>query len=240
MARSADITRWRPTTHCLLCAAHGFTAFPLAVQAGYRSRTTGIECATGAARETRLELMARACAVHGRHLAGYARRSGRSVGPTRKHSAASRRAFPASIPPTFLALCLRPWQGPTNWKTPWTRWRKPSTGRKVRANNGSRQPAAPEGRTTLATRGFAPAAAVTACFKRSIALAQEQGALSWELRSATSLARLLFDTWNAQEAHRLLAPVYGRFTEGHQSVDLVAARTLLERSAVRPDRSVAR
>lgn len=63
---------------------------------------------------------------------------------------------------------------------------------------------------------------------RALAQAQEQGALAWELRSATCLAEL----WNAQgkpePAHQLLAPVYQRFTEGFNSPDLRRARECLE------------
>ncbi|MFR0687752.1 ATP-binding protein [Enterobacterales bacterium AE_CKDN230030158-1A_HGKHYDSX7] len=63
---------------------------------------------------------------------------------------------------------------------------------------------------------------------RGLALAAEQGALAWELRAATSLAEL----WNRQgrqeQAQRLLAPVYQRFTEGFDSPDQRRARQCLE------------
>jgi hypothetical protein len=61
----------------------------------------------------------------------------------------------------------------------------------------------------------------------SLNMARRQGALSWELRSAASLARL----WQAQrrlaDARNLIAPVYGRFSEGFATADLTAARRLL-------------
>jgi predicted ATPase len=67
-----------------------------------------------------------------------------------------------------------------------------------------------------------------ACFVRSIRIAQRQEAKSLELRSATSLARL----WRAQEkreqAHELLAPVYGWFTEGFDTADLRDAKAVLD------------
>jgi predicted ATPase len=65
-------------------------------------------------------------------------------------------------------------------------------------------------------------------FLRSLAWAGRQGALSWELRSATSLARLWRYQARTKEAHELLAPVYDRFTEGFDTVDLKAAKALVE------------
>ncbi len=67
-----------------------------------------------------------------------------------------------------------------------------------------------------------------ACFVASIDDARQRGALSWELRSATSLARLWRDTGRGAEARELLAPVHGRFEEGFGTADLVAAARLLE------------
>ena len=65
-------------------------------------------------------------------------------------------------------------------------------------------------------------------FLRSLAWARRVGALSWELRSATSLARLWRDQARTNEAHELLAPVYDRFTEGFDTVDVKAAKALVE------------
>src|SRR6185369_11033946 len=65
------------------------------------------------------------------------------------------------------------------------------------------------------------------CFQRSIQIAQEQKAKSWELRSAISLARL-YKNQNEQEAARnVLAEIYNSFTEGFETKDLREARTLL-------------
>jgi predicted ATPase len=52
--------------------------------------------------------------------------------------------------------------------------------------------------------------------------------LSWELRSATSLARLWRDQNRAKAAREILAPVYDRFTEGFETADLKAAKLLLD------------
>jgi predicted ATPase len=69
------------------------------------------------------------------------------------------------------------------------------------------------------------------CFQKAIAAARRQQTKSWELRAATSLARL----WQAQgkheDAYDLLAPVYEWFTEGFETADLQDARALLEELA---------
>jgi predicted ATPase len=62
----------------------------------------------------------------------------------------------------------------------------------------------------------------------SLDWAQRQQAKSWELRTATSYARLMRDQGRAREARDLLAPVYGWFTEGFNTKDLKEARALLE------------
>jgi predicted ATPase len=67
-----------------------------------------------------------------------------------------------------------------------------------------------------------------ACFHQAIAIAQNQSAKSWQLRAATSLARLWQQQGKRQEAHDLLAPVYHWFTEGFDTADLKDAKALLE------------
>ena len=67
------------------------------------------------------------------------------------------------------------------------------------------------------------------CFQCSLKIARERGARSLELRAAMSLARLEQIEWKRGEAHDLLAKVYGWFTEGHNTLDLQDARTLLGR-----------
>jgi predicted ATPase len=66
------------------------------------------------------------------------------------------------------------------------------------------------------------------CYHEAIKTARAQQAKSWELRAATSLARLWRDQGKRAEAHDLLAPVYGWFTEGFDTADLKEAKALLE------------
>jgi predicted ATPase len=75
----------------------------------------------------------------------------------------------------------------------------------------------------------APGAATEAGeqFRRALDRARRQGALSWELRAATSFARLLRDQGRSGEGTELLQPIYDRFTEGLETVDLKAAKSLL-------------
>jgi predicted ATPase len=65
-------------------------------------------------------------------------------------------------------------------------------------------------------------------FRQALDCARRQGALSWELRAATSLARLLRDRDHIGEARDLLAPIYERFTEGFGTADLQAGKKLLD------------
>lgn len=67
-----------------------------------------------------------------------------------------------------------------------------------------------------------------ACLARALALARQQEARAFELRAATSLARLLHDQGRRREARDLLAPVHGWFTEGLDTPDLVDAKALLD------------
>jgi predicted ATPase len=66
-----------------------------------------------------------------------------------------------------------------------------------------------------------------AYFERSLAVARQQQAKSWELRAATSLARLWRDQGKRQQARELLAPVYDWFTEGFDTLDPREAKALL-------------
>ena len=63
---------------------------------------------------------------------------------------------------------------------------------------------------------------------RSLESARQQSALGWELRTATTLARLLSDQGRRTEAHDILAGIYGRFTEGFDTSDLKTAKRLLD------------
>jgi predicted ATPase len=72
------------------------------------------------------------------------------------------------------------------------------------------------------------AAAAEGHFQQALDWARQQGALSWELRAATSLARLLNAQGRSADAIPLLQPVYDRFTEGFlDRSDLKAAKNLL-------------
>jgi class 3 adenylate cyclase/predicted ATPase len=70
-------------------------------------------------------------------------------------------------------------------------------------------------------------ATAQAYFERSFAVAHAQQAKSWELRAATSMARLWRDQGKRQQARELLAPIYGWFSEGFDTLDLKEAKALL-------------
>ncbi len=66
------------------------------------------------------------------------------------------------------------------------------------------------------------------CLRRATAIARSQNAKSFELRSATSLARLRRDQRKFAEARELLAPIFGWFTEGFNTSGLKNAKALLD------------
>ena len=68
-------------------------------------------------------------------------------------------------------------------------------------------------------------------FERALEIARAQKARSFELRAAMCLARLWRDSGRRKQAHDLLAPVYGWFTEGFDTPDLKEAKALLEELA---------
>jgi predicted ATPase/DNA-binding winged helix-turn-helix (wHTH) protein len=78
------------------------------------------------------------------------------------------------------------------------------------------------------------ASAAESYFRQALDWARRQGALSWELRAATSLARLLSDHGHSADARALLQSVYDRFTEGFDTSDLKAAKALLDTLAQPP------
>jgi predicted ATPase len=65
-------------------------------------------------------------------------------------------------------------------------------------------------------------------FLQALDWARQQELLSWELRRATNLARLWHQQHRSGQARELLAPVYGRFTEGFGTADLKAAMGFIE------------
>jgi predicted ATPase len=84
------------------------------------------------------------------------------------------------------------------------------------------------GELFIAVRDFA---AAEASIHQAIAVARQQQAKSWELRAAMSMARLWRDQGKRQQAHDLLAPIYGWFTEGFDTLDLREAKALLDELA---------
>jgi len=81
----------------------------------------------------------------------------------------------------------------------------------------------------LLRQGHSEAAKALYC--KALNIAREQEAKLWELRAAVSLARLRRDQGRRAEAHDLLAPVYGWFTEGFGTPDLKEAKALLDELA---------
>jgi predicted ATPase len=81
----------------------------------------------------------------------------------------------------------------------------------------------------IALKSFdSDAAKAEASFERALTVARQQQTKSWELRAAMSLARLWRDQGKRQQARELLAPVYGWFTEGFDTLDLKGAKALLD------------
>jgi len=80
----------------------------------------------------------------------------------------------------------------------------------------------------VAATGASNLTAAADCFVRSLDLARSQGALSLELRTALSMARLRADQGDHAGARDVLAPVCARFTQGLGTADLVLARSLLD------------
>ena len=73
--------------------------------------------------------------------------------------------------------------------------------------------------------------AAEALFRRALDVSRTQGAVSLELRAASSLARLQLDRGERELAHALLAPVRAKISEGAGTADLRAADELLERTS---------
>jgi predicted ATPase len=65
-------------------------------------------------------------------------------------------------------------------------------------------------------------------FERALSVTRQQQAKTWERRAVMSMARLWRDHGKREEARRLLAPVYGWFTEGFDTLDLKEAKAVLD------------
>jgi predicted ATPase len=85
-----------------------------------------------------------------------------------------------------------------------------------------------KGELLLSQKPLADDETVQSLFRQALDEARRQQALSWELRAATSLARLLRQQGQRADAIACLQPIYDRFTEGFDTADLVAAKRLLE------------
>jgi len=85
-----------------------------------------------------------------------------------------------------------------------------------------------KGEILLSRRAPTAAAEAEGHFREALNLARQQGALSWEMRSATSLARLWRDQDQVPEARSLVASTYARFSEGFDTADLRAAKSLID------------
>ena len=84
----------------------------------------------------------------------------------------------------------------------------------------------------LVTTGWSPLQTeAEACFQTALTIARRQQAKSLELRAAVSLSRLWQQQGKREEAHELLAPVYGWFAEGFDTADLQEAKALLQELA---------
>ena len=82
-------------------------------------------------------------------------------------------------------------------------------------------------RGELLRAGHDPAGAER-CFSQAIDIAQQQSAKFWELRAATSLARLWCEQGRPDAARDLLAPIYGWFAEGFDTPVLKEAKAMLD------------
>jgi tetratricopeptide (TPR) repeat protein len=66
------------------------------------------------------------------------------------------------------------------------------------------------------------------CLLHSLEISRDQSALGWELRAALTLGQLWQQNGRGTEAHALIAPLYARYQEGFDSLDLMAAKALLD------------
>jgi predicted ATPase len=85
-----------------------------------------------------------------------------------------------------------------------------------------------KGELLLQTQSEGREVAAETCFQEALAIARQQSAKLWELRAATSLARLWQKQVKQEEARALLGEIYGWFTEGFDTADMKDAKALLE------------
>jgi hypothetical protein len=82
--------------------------------------------------------------------------------------------------------------------------------------------------TILCSRGQADSRVGEKCLVEALRVADQQSAWAWQLRSASDLARLWLSKDRIEEARNVLAPIYNRFTEGFECLDLKVAAQLLD------------
>jgi DNA-binding winged helix-turn-helix (wHTH) protein/tetratricopeptide (TPR) repeat protein len=111
--------------------------------------------------------------------------------------------------------------------------------KQVKASQGeSRQVHSPRSRVTNPQPPIPnPKEEAEACFRKAIEIARQQGAKLLELRAVTSLSRLWHQQGKTAKARTMLAELYGWFTEGFDTVDVRAARTLLDKWAASSQRA---
>ncbi|HEU4391224.1 MAG TPA: hypothetical protein VFV34_25725, partial [Blastocatellia bacterium] len=97
----------------------------------------------------------------------------------------------------------------------------------LKSAHRGRSRAATSGMVAIESESLAVAQAEE-CFHQSIKLAERQGARSWELRAAMSLARLYQNQGKQREARAMLDRIYTQFTEGFDTKDLQEAKALLD------------
>ena len=89
-----------------------------------------------------------------------------------------------------------------------------------------------KGEQLILARGFGDLAEVEKLFLKSLEIARKQNAKSWELRTATSLARLWLQQEKLGDARNLLQPIHAWFTEGFDTADWIDAKALLDSLSV--------
>jgi hypothetical protein len=82
-------------------------------------------------------------------------------------------------------------------------------------------------RAEILTAQKAPDDGVLQAYMRALSISREQGALFWELKAATSLARFWEQRGRRSDALELLGPIYGKLSEPIEYADVGAARAVM-------------
>jgi predicted ATPase/DNA-binding winged helix-turn-helix (wHTH) protein len=127
----------------------------------------------------------------------------------------------------FLAVLAEAWQASGNTPEAMATIDE-ALARNERSGEGWCKPELLRVKAVVTLQSGAAVAAAEDFFLQSIELARSQGALAWELRTSICLAQLRRDQERRGEAYDLLRSVYSRFGEGHGTIDLKAAKDLLD------------